>query len=257
MRFSAPEKRLQQIHDQNTPRSKQLAFAQIDSLYLNVLLAAAQDDESNHINDDLCIRLHVLIGAVILLRLPLDVAALAELLEVSVGELDRDVRALSAVLLTTPTTSTENRASYTVQIFHPSFQDFLLDRCIDVRFSIHAASQHEKLAAHCLNQLNHNLTYDICKILDPTLANHEVDNLPLSTRLLSHVSSALRYACTFWPTHIRYSHPCQPTSALLCALREFVQNHILHWIELLSLVGLVKDAVRWLLDVMNWCQVSL
>jgi hypothetical protein len=148
-----------------------------------------------------------------------------------------------------------DRFRETVSTFHPSFRDFLVDsrRCSNERFLVNPAKHQHELLHRCLQLLNMNLRYDICGIQKPGRANADVQDLP--ARLERSVPEAVRYACQFWPVHlVTGGSLSQYVSAVLL---EFCTNHLLHWIETLSLLGKLSSAAKHLPWIVAWCQVSI
>jgi hypothetical protein len=251
-RFSA-RKQLAQILMQKSVANDRDEYKLVDELYLNVLeMAARRTQDAKHADPVLCARLRALIGTVILLYKPMSIPALAKLMSLDEDDVSRDVHALSAVLLVGP--DIDDSGASLVRIFHPSFRDYLLERCSDPRFSIDITQQHRILSAHCLRSLNERLKQDICGIKDPTIPHLDIVNPILSIRLLQHVDGATRYACQFWISHIAFSGNLDVD--LLLVLRTFVAEHILHWIELLGLTGTIYHAVQSFANTVSWSQVS-
>jgi hypothetical protein len=122
-----------------------------------------------------------------------------------------------------------------VRLFHPSFPDFIADeeRCLDKRFLVMRSEGHLRLAIRCLEIMNTGLREDICDIRDPSRGNDEVADL--EERLERVASSELRYACKYWHVHLRLA--ASTSSGLIERLKTFCSFHLLHWIELLSLLG--------------------
>jgi hypothetical protein len=158
---------------------------------------------------------------------------------------------LAAVLLTGP--DVDDSRAPVVRIFHPSFRDFLLQRCNHSRFAINPTQQQHALSVRCLQHLNVALKYDVCDIKDPTTPNSEVASPNLSIRLHKRVSLSVRYACKFWISHIVDSGvPDINLAALIC---EFASKHVLHWIELLSIMGQIPYAMTNLSNIIAWSKV--
>jgi hypothetical protein len=214
---------------------------------LTVLIAAAED-ERGQVNEEICERMRSIIGSVIVLQQPLSIDSLALLIGIPQSEINGDVRALAAVLLV----ETEAEGPV-IRVFHPSFRDYVLERCNDPRFSIDSTQQHHELALHCLELLNVHLKEDICDIKNPTISNAEVVDPPLKSRLDRSVPNAVRYACSFWTIHLSLAG--KPSSALVNALHTFTQNHSLHWAELLGLLGHLSETSAAIPSVIIWCQV--
>jgi hypothetical protein len=141
-----------------------------------------------------------------------------------------------------------------VRIFHPSFRDFLLDRCIDQYFAVKEPTQHRTLASYCLHTLNRSLKRNICDIRNPSLTNDEALTPRGPTHIQKLVTGATRYACQFWVIHLSKSKVPEPN--LLVAIRIFATEHLFHWVELLSLIGQVKFAMKHLPEATMWLKVS-
>jgi hypothetical protein len=217
-----PSLRLQQVLDQDTD---EIAYQHkmLDVMYSQILEQAVQTSGNPKPHERaLC---HIL-STVVLLQEPMHEVALASL----AGE---DKRAgailplLSAVLLVDEAAP--------VRLFHPSFPEFITDkeRCLDKRFLVTRLEGHLQLAIRCLEIMNTSLREDICDIQNPSLANDEVAGL--EERLECVAPSELRYACNYWHAHLRLA--ASTSSGLIKQLETFCSFHLLHWIELLSLLG--------------------
>jgi hypothetical protein len=220
-------------------------YNMLDRLYRDMLVKAT--DLSTE--DPAQFRQHLrdVLGALVLVQEPATPSALAQLLGLN-GTRVRDVlrRAAAVVFLKT---------GEPVRLFHPSFRDFITDltRCKDDGLYVDAGQQRLRLALCCLRLMNSCLTYDICDIRNPGIANRDVQN-----RVDEKVTEALRYACRHWVAHLILIEPAliAERPELLEALRLFCQEHLLHWTEVISLVGQVPAAHEMLSDVMRWCAVS-
>jgi WD40 repeat protein len=195
----------------------------LDKMYSEILLQAAKT--SSNLKKHECALKNV-ISTVVLLQEPVRASALAIL----AGEKDRTeslLSRLSAVLLVDK--------SAPVRLFHPSFPEFILseERCQDKRFLVRASEDHLHLAARCLEVMNMHLRENICDIKNPSLPNSEVRHLQ---RTLERVAPAeLRYACKHWHVHLRLANAT--SSSLVGSLGIFCTSHLLHWVELLSLLN--------------------
>jgi hypothetical protein len=189
---------------------------------------------------------------VILVQRPLSITALAQLMGVHKDDVDRDVRALSAVLLVGP--EQDSNSAPVVRALHLSLRDYLVSRCRDQRFSVDESIQHHDLALNCLASLNSTLKLDMCNILNPTIANLELMDPPLNIRLQGFVPSATCYAGQYWMVH--NSQASAPNPDLLAAMQTFAGQHLFHWIELLSLISQVPFATQHLPMANKWWMVS-
>jgi hypothetical protein len=250
----SPKCRLKEILKNTAIPIASPEFSPLDALYLSVLMAASRSNSTTtEVDPTLCSRLRNLIGAVVLVEQPLSIPALAQLMGVPEDKVDRDVRALSAVLLVGPEKDSDDTP--VVRALHLSFRDFLLSRCNDRRFRIQEFAQHHDLALNCLTTLNSTLKQNMCNILNPTVSNFELKEPPLTVCLRKSIPSTACYAGQHWMVHT--SQASTPSTVLLAAMRAFVRQHLFHWIELLSLIAQVPYAIQHLPAAIAWWMVSI
>jgi hypothetical protein len=65
---------------------------------------------------------------------------------------------------------------------------------------------------------------------------------------------SLRYACMYWAAHLRLAGA--QDSRLASELVLFCEEHLLHWIELLSLFGKLSCVDDYLPGALEWCQAG-
>jgi len=139
-----------------------------------------------------------------------------------------------------------------VRLLHPSLYDFLTGPSAD-NFQIDITKQNEILAIRCLNVMNSQLEFDICKTGDPSLLNKEIEDL--SGKIDQYVSGGLRYSCCSFACHI--ANVLDLNAMLVEALKEFVCEHLLHWMEIMSLLEEVSKAEECLYMLASWMKVGL
>jgi WD40 repeat protein len=237
-----------------------LPYHFLDQLYLQVLQSSVFSERQGD-TEELCERLRDTVGVIIAAQQPLPVAVHTILLLPSdFADVQCTVNSLSALIL--------NESSEPVRIFHPSFPDFITDsrRCDDSRFLVFPEEHHLRLASGCLTLLNHHLRYNMADLDNPDDANSELEDL--DGRLLrgichvhqtNHLSrsllQALLYAARYWAAHIASSSSTVYSEELLDALSRFCDEHLFHWLELLSLIrGLAYSTQSNLLEVISWFQ---
>jgi hypothetical protein len=245
-----PNLRLRQVLNQD---ADEIAFQHklLDGMYLQILTEAAQTSGNPTLHER---SLKNILSTVVLLQEPTNMSALASL----AGEDARTsaiLPLLSAVLLVDETVP--------VRLFHPSFPDFISDRarCSDKRFLVMRPEGHLRLAIRCLEIMNTSLRENICDLQDPSMSNSDVVDLEL--RLDQAVSSELRYASRYWHIHVRSANGTSPD--LVKCLKIFCALHLLHWIELLSLLDDVErlagsnsmQSLQTYLEVHIMCQAEL
>jgi hypothetical protein len=261
-----PEERLQVVLGTvQTSSGDTSPYEQLDSLYMQLLYTAVQKADAritygtvpqpHQLDATLCRRLQHVAGAIVLLRDPLSESALEDLLY---GETRNQtgiiVKMLSAVLLIVD--------GQPIQTLHPSFTEFLLDnnRCTDKRFQIDQGERHLHLVLGCLSVMNKHLCRNMCRIEDPSLLNSEIADL--NERMDKHVPAAVQYACKYWISHLAAASQ-KPTSPqgeqwmreVKIQLSAFCSEHVLHWMELASLVNHFPSSLSGLNNAIKWCLV--
>jgi hypothetical protein len=232
------------LHADESRASKQ--FADLDALYTQILIKASDiigRDSAAHR------QLRDVLASLVLVQENLPVAALAVVAGVEERQCKMILRCLSSVLLY------EHTSHEPVRLIHPSFPDFLTreGRCTDVRYVISGAAYHSQLALRCLQIMNADLRRNICEIREPSLFNSAVPDL--DQLLDTNASLQLRYACKYWHVHVQSAGSFNPN--LITALDVFCTKHLLHWLELLSLVNEVPAAHRDLSLLLSYLEVRV
>jgi hypothetical protein len=223
----------------------------LDRLYLQILMNISLCD--GYYTEEQRVEVLETVGSLVVLQEPLSTKAIAHLADKSQALLD----GLESLLWKSD--------DGTVRLFHPSFADFVGDqnRCTDlsfpanermvtgISFLVVPEEHHCRLAHHCLSVMNAHLQYDICKLARPWISN--VETIDLGERLDQYAPHELRYACKFWAVHLTKAG--KPESSLLKGLDTFCREHLLHWIEILSLMRALSVMDEYLPKVFGWCQV--
>jgi hypothetical protein len=197
-------------------------FGTLDGLYKHVVSEALERSgiKPQDIRD--------VLASLVLLRETMMVAALAALHGIEEDDCRAIIRSLASVLLY------DREFTEPIRPIHLSFPDFLLDRnrstdaCV-----VDVSAHHLRIAVRCLHIMNQSLRMDICDIRDSSLLNIEVANL--DQRLAEFAPPHLRYACRFWHVHLELAGAV--SDAVTSHLEDFCKKHLLHWLELLSLLN--------------------
>jgi WD40 repeat protein len=230
----------------------------LDELYLQILRASIHSEEKGD-QETLCETLRTVMGSIVAAQQSLPAAVHAILLETDPDDMQLMVGLLSALLL--------SKSDEPVRIFHPSFPDFIVSpaRCNDPRFLVSLDEHHLRLSCGCLALLNRHLRYNMANLENPDIANSDVEDL--QGRILKGISpeiegigswlpQALFYAARYWTTHVLLSSTMD-SEVLLDALSQFCDEHLFHWLELLSLIqDLAYITQSNLLAVISWTQVD-
>jgi hypothetical protein len=219
-------------------------FADLDALYTQILIKA-----SDIVGRDAAAQrqLRDVLASLVLVQENLPVAALAVMAGVEERQCKMILRCLSSVLLY------EQTSDEPVRLIHPSFPDFLTHdgRCADARYLVSGGEHHSLLALRCVQIMNAELCRNICDLRDPFLPNSDVPDL--EQRLDRHASVQLRYACKYWHVHVQSAGCFHPD--VIAALEVFCTKHLLHWLELLSLITQVPVAIRDLPSLLTYLEV--
>jgi hypothetical protein len=125
------------------------------------------------------------------------------------------------------------------RVHHKSFPDFICDRdrCkMGVEFYIDPALHHMRIAERCLQIMNDNLMFSICN-LDHNEQHKDRDQL--DDRVQNSISPHLAYACTYWAFHLvaGLGGGVGLNGEVNGLLERFATRHLLHWLEVLSIIG--------------------
>lgn len=221
------------------PGPKRL-FETLDNLYSQVLNNALPLTR----DPDTFVLLKAIIGTIVLLCEPLPLQDLAKLLNVPTNVIRTSLRRLHSVL-TVPKVD-----SSPINLCHPSFRDYITQRCPDKHYAIDAPFQHGQIAILCFEQMK-SLRRDICMIGDPSMLSCEIDDL--QKRLDEHVGPTLTYACMHWIVHFSKA---SPSLVLWNSLKEFFTKRFLYWLEVLSLLGSLQKVPGYLRSLIKTVEVS-
>ncbi|KAJ7112463.1 WD40-repeat-containing domain protein, partial [Mycena epipterygia] len=227
--YSDPRGQLQHLVDSVDPSlDKSVPFKTLDDLYTDVLTVAFP-----RISISLLGFLKMVLGSIVHLEDPLSMIALERLLGLSRARVRETLLHLHAVLII------PEDENHVIQLLHPSFADFITssDRCSIPQYVVMLEEQHTFLAQSCLVAMQ-GLSRDICQIKDPSLLNSEVPNL--RTRIQKYIPEHVQYACHHWAHHVSKG---MVSSTLLELLKDFCEQHLLHWIEVSSLFGELRSAL--------------
>ncbi|KAH7309928.1 NACHT and WD40 domain protein, partial [Stachybotrys elegans] len=183
------------------------------------------------------------LGALVLLATPLPALSLAVLLSLDVDDVNWWLPELHAVLEIPP------EPHRPIRLLHKSFSDFLLsprDTGTSKHY-INATETHAMLAAQCIERMKAGLRRDICDIRKPDMFRDEIDKQVIDT----HIPADLQYACLYWVYHLQQSE-----GFLGHNVHVFLYTHLLHWLEVLALLGKVSDGAAAIKQLLSICQVS-
>ena len=217
----------------------------LDSLYTSILQEAFGDDDDPD-NDP---KVRSVFGTMVIVANPLSPSSIARLLGFDVEEVLPLLSSAQSLLIL------QEDIDCPVRPFHKSFPDFITDpnRCTNPRFHVSYLDHHSQVLIACLNLMNRTLEKNMCRLPDG-VANSDVGNL--KERAERYVEPALRYACRSWHTHLIGGHATSASAfEITSALRRFLEGKFLFWLEVLSVLGAVRNAVDGLRAAVDWLEV--
>jgi hypothetical protein len=243
---NSPKKRLDLLiqspeSSSHEGKTKFKAGSTLDLLYMSILQGAFSND---CLEDDP--KICSVLGAVILATNPLSSSTIATILGLDVDEVSPILSSMHSLLIF------QEDVDYPVRPFHKSFPDFLFDptRCTNQRFHISPPDHHSELLIGCLKLMNQRLEKNMCKIPD-AVTNSEVDDL--LERIEQYINPGLQYACRLWYRHL-VDAPVYMVK-ITSVLHQFLEGKFIFWLEVLSVLGSVRDAIDALQVAAKWLEV--
>jgi hypothetical protein len=221
----------------------------LEKLYIHIISEAVRDKRGK-ISTKYALRLHDILEIIIFAREPLPPQALSDLLGMDRVELDAYLSPLRSVLVIPDATSSDG----VVRPLHQSFPDFVRQQghVVHSKLALDVAFAHKNMVQHCLVQLNKLSHYDMFDIKDASLSNLEAFYL---TPWLERLPARFSYSARYWPVHLLdHLRAAGSQAQLPQGLTEFCGQHLLHWIEVLSLTRSLNDGqqmIPQLISVMN------
>ena len=216
----------------------------LDSLYMSILQGAFGNDGPEY-----DAKTRSVLAAVVLAANPLSPSAIATLLGFDAEDVPPLLSSVHSLLIL------QQDPNHPVRPFHKSFPDFIIDktRCSNSRFHISPPDHHAQLLICCLNLMNRVLEKNMCKLPD-AVANSDVGDL--KERVERYIDPALQYACSSWHAHLigMGAIPAH-LSAITPALHRLLETKFLFWLEVLSVLGAVRNAVEALEVTTDWLEV--
>jgi hypothetical protein len=166
---------------------------------------------------------------------PLSQLSLASLLNIDSNEIEGQLSSLHSVL------SMPSSTDSPIRMLHLSFRDFLIDP--DKRYTnpfwMNETETHKMVLAKCLERMSQPgiLQENICNLPGHGTLRAEID----SRIIANYLPLDMQYACRFWVYHLKES---QMDISDNDPVHVFLQDHFLHWLESLSLLGRVAESIN-------------
>ena len=167
------------------------------------------------------------VGAIVILEYPLSITPLSRLIGLPEKLVNLRLNPLHSVL------RVPKDDTMPVRLFHLSFRDFLLHE--KTEFWVDEEDAHQRLTTRCFLVLD-NLKRNICGLLSDGTPRVEIDRRTIDDSLCPE----LRYCCRYWAHHLVRSKDIR---TVLPDAISFLRKHFLHWLEAMSILGLVSEIV--------------
>ncbi|KAF2858013.1 hypothetical protein K470DRAFT_237297 [Piedraia hortae CBS 480.64] len=206
----------------------------LTKIYMDILQQAFDLDEEWHDWFDQVIK------PIALLYSPLSLPALTDLL----AEGDEMIVAnalnpLSSVIEFPSSVEMESGSPATVQIYHESFRDFLLDPTVKGEppfWWINKKETHGDLLARCLNLLQTKLCRNLCKLKDLATKRESVS----AENIEKHIPEPVQYACRNWVSHAVDS---SQTIGDVRPVDHFLRGNFLYWTEAMAWLDKLGEVI--------------
>jgi hypothetical protein len=205
----------------------------LDQIYTAILNASVPRSCSGHEQEMVYSHLRLVLGAITVLFSTLSAKALGELLDVSTLKVLQTIAKLHSIL------DVPDNIISPLRLHHDSFRHFLVDerRCKDHQLVVSVREAHASVATGCIKVMRSTLREDICSQRAPGVLLSDIDE----DLVKGCLSEQIRYACLYWVSHLARSEQRMTDDG---DVHDFLRNHILHWIETMSWMGKISEAIN-------------
>jgi hypothetical protein len=217
----------------------------LNGLYITVLQNSIRPGYTEQEKQGLCSMLRDILGSIVVLFSPLSADSLSRLPHLTKRKVNQVLKDLHAIL------DIPKNQSDPLRLHHPSFRDFLLDedRCGDPKFWVDEKQAHRTLADSCIQLMSASLKQDICSVGAPGMLVTDIERSRVEQCLLPEV----QYACVHWVQHLQKGDIQLHDNS---QVHEFLQKHLLHWLESMNLIGETSESIRTLISLESHIPVS-
>jgi hypothetical protein len=246
------------IHDSDWDPEEQLGtvlqsrrtgqMSQMAQTYLPVLQQMTSSSGDVAAQGRLYDQFRTVVGSIVTVAEPLSKMALAALLKIPLKTIELRLKPLHSVLHVPPYPEAPIRP------LHLSFSEFLTSQEVQNQpFGINGSATHGMLLTQCLALLSRpspkGLCENMCNLTYPGQPRQGLAPAMVQARL----PSAVQYACRYWTHHAQHSgiQICDDDD-----VHNFLQKHFLHWLEALSLLDRLAEAIEYVKTLQSLVSVS-
>lgn len=204
----------------------------LDEIYNTVLRQTISSEYTDDEKEESYLLLRQILGSIVTLLSPLCISSLSTLIRVPKEDTNQILDELHSIL------DIPRDQSQPLRLHHPSFRDFLLnkERCMDTRFQVNEQKMHQTLVDQCIEIMSKVLKQDICGLDGFSTSVEDVSN----SRVQLNLPHEVQYACLYWIQHLGKSEAKLRDDS---QVHKFLQKHLLHWLEALSWMQKVSEAI--------------
>jgi hypothetical protein len=215
----------------------------LNDIYSSILAAQVVNRPSRE-REETVKSFQSIVGVIVTLATPLTINSLSLLLSIPATTIDMRIKVLQSVLHVPKTPEVP------VRILHLSFRDYLVDPDLKgaTDFWVDEKDTHKRLASRCLFLMDSTLRENMCRLPFLGTSPSEVEGLDPH----KFIPPELHYACHYWVHH------CISSNNGECNTNEifsFLEKHLLHWLEAMSLHGHITDCLNMLHALDAWLEV--
>lgn len=217
----------------------------LNEIYTTVLTNSIGPEYDEQEKKDLHELLRRVLGSIVVLFSSLSIVSIARLLKIPREDVNQTLKDLHAIL------NIPKQQNDPIRLHHPSFRDFLLDedRRGDAPFWVDEKRAHKDLADDCITLMSITLKQNICDLPNPGSLMTDIER----SRVEQILSPEVRYACIHWVQHLQKGAvQLQDNSQV----HGFLQKHLLHWLESMSLIGETSKGILALNSLESHIPVS-
>ncbi|KAJ6506216.1 quinon protein alcohol dehydrogenase-like superfamily [Mycena vitilis] len=195
---------------------------------LNRLYGIAIEEAGPWLTDDFAVDMHNLLALVVISQNPQSLQGISDILGFNNGLTLNLISRLQSIL---------RDETGPVHFIHPSVRDYLVDshRCNGARWFVEEEEEHSTMTARCIDHLTRMFKSNVTSTLNLNADGQGRD--------------AFVYSCVSWTYH---AGRVRPTAEYAAKIRGFLTNHLLHWLEAISLLGLYRNAIAWMDQLQSW-----
>lgn len=204
--------------------------AKMNKTYLPILTQLIDDQDNDESEQhQLLQEFQEIVGAIILLVVPLSINALSLFLGLEPDLISNRLDLFQSVL------NVPKNRDLPVRILHLSFRNFLVRS--QSKFLVDEPKKHMDIAMRCLITMRARLKKNICNLKGYGIQRTEIDTRSIH----QHLPPELQYSCRYWVHRLTQSND---VAAAIADIFLFLQEHFMHWMEAMSLLGVVSEVLE-------------